>query len=1092
MTREDIFIQTWQNVGPDPLGSRETHALHTLRDGAVRDATIDCKGLEAELKRTVQGEVRFDRGSRALYATDASNYRQIPIGIVIPKSKEDVIATVAAARKVNAPILSRGGGTSLAGECCNAAVIMDFSKYLHHVLDVDPDKKRARVEPGCVLDDLRNAAEKHELTFGPDPATHTHCTLGGMTGNNSCGMHAQMAGRTSENIEELEILLYDGTRMTVGATSEEELERIIAAGGRKGEIYGKLKALRDKYADKIRECFPNIPRRVSGYCLEKLLPENGFNVAQALVGTEATCVTFLEITGKLIWSPPSRTLVILGYPDIFSAADHVMDILPFKPIALEGMDDLLIGYYQKKGELGQDIKLLPEGKGWLVVQFGGHTKEEADAAAYKMMDALKDKPDAPSMKLMDDPSEEQKIWDVRDSSLGATAFVPGEPDTWPGWEDSACPPDKTGNYLRDLRKLFNKHGYNPSLYGHFGQGCIHCRVPFELTTHEGLENYRAFMNEAVDLVVRYGGSLSGEHGDGQARGEFLPRMYGEELYRAFQEFKAIWDPDNKMNPGKVVDAYKITNNLRLGVNYNLPQVETHFKYPSDKGTFTHAALRCVGVGKCRREEGGTMCPSYRVTHEEKHSTRGRARMLFEMLNGEELNDGRKSEEVKDALDLCLSCKGCKGDCPVNVDMATYKAEFLSHYYEGRLRPRHAYAFGLIHRWACLGGLIPGVVNLLTHAPLVSNLMKATAGIAPQRDAPEFAPYTFKSWFAREAANGNHEQGKARLISTSHPRRALSPSRQVSKPRHHVYDTPSANQPSASRTNRVILWPDTFNDHFHPTTAQAAVEVLEAAGCQVVVPMTDMCCGRPLYDYGMLDIAKQWLMHIMETLQDEIADGTPLVVLEPSCATVFRDELTNLFPQHENAMRLSKQTFLLSEYLEKHLPDYQPPPLHRKALLHGHCHHKAIMKLDDEESLLKKMGVGYTAPEDGCCGMAGAFGFEQGDHYDVAQKCGERALLPESRKLPASELIITDGFSCREQIRQDTNRTPLHLAQVIQMALHDGPQGTPGDFPEKQYVHAPRSFGYYMKTAAVLGVGALAIGGALWLVARRLRGNVHSE
>jgi FAD/FMN-containing dehydrogenase/Fe-S oxidoreductase len=1043
MTREDIFIQTRQNSGPDPLGSRETHALYGLRPGAVRDAGIDTGGLEAELKANIQGEVRFDRGSRALYATDASNYRQIPIGVVIPKNKDDVVATVAAARKFGAPILSRGGGTSLAGECCNVAVVMDFTKYMHHVLEVDPKRKIGRVEPGCVLDDLRNEAEKYQLTFGPDPATHTHCTLGGMTGNNSCGMHAQMAGRTAENIEELEILLYDGTRMTVGKTSEEELEQIIRAGGRKGEIYGKLKALRDKYADKVRECFPDIPRRVSGYCLEKLLPENGFHVAQALVGTEATCVSYLEITGRLVWSPPARTLVILGYPDIYSAGDHVMDILPFKPIALEGIDDLLIGYYKKKGELEQDVTLLPPGKGWLVVQFGGHTKEEADAQAHKMMDALKGKPNAPSMKLMDDPKEEQKIWDVRESSLGATAFVPGEPDTWPGWEDSACPPDKIGPYLRDLRKLFNKHGYNPSLYGHFGQGCIHCRVPFELTTHEGIENYRAFMNEAVDLVVRYGGSLSGEHGDGQARGEFLPRMYGEELYQAFREFKAIWDPDNKMNPGKVVDAYKITDNLRLGADYNPPQWKTHFKYPSDKGTFSHATLRCVGVGKCRREEGGTMCPSYRVTREEKHATRGRARMLFEMLQGDAIQEGWKSEHVKESLDLCLSCKGCKGDCPVNVDMATYKAEFLSHYYEGRLRPRHAYAFGLIHWWARLGSWMPGVVNLVNQTPLLGNLVKLVVGMEQKRDAPAFAPYTFKQWFQQRGP------------------------RNVGKP-------------------KVILWPDTFNDNFHPTTAQAAVEVLEHAGFCVDVPLQDMCCGRPLYDYGMLDMAKQWLHHILDTLKDDIEDGTPLVVLEPSCATVFRDELTNLFPQDENAKRLNHQTFLLSEFLEKRAPGYTPPKLKRKALLHGHCHHKAIMKLDDEEALLKKMGVEFEAPEDGCCGMAGAFGFEQGDHYDVAMKCGEQVLLPRARSLPKDTLIVTDGFSCREQIRQDTDRVPLHLAQVIQMALTEGEQGTPGDYPERQFVHAPKSAAYYAKTAAILGLGALAIGSAVWMGLRKER------
>lgn len=424
-------------------------------------------------------------------------------------------------------------------------------------------------------------------------------------------------------------------------------------------------------------------------------------------------------------------------------------------------------------------------------------------------------------------------------------------------------------------------------------------------------------------------------------------------------------------------------------------------------------------------------------------------MLFEMLQGEAIRDGWKSEEVKEALDLCLSCKGCKGDCPVNVDMATYKAEFLSHYYERRLRPRHAYAFGLIHWWARLGSRMPGVVNLVNRLPLVNRLVKAAVGMEQKREVPAFAPYTFRQWFQKREP------------------------RNLDKP-------------------PVLLWPDTFNDHFHPTTAQAAVEVLEAAGFQVQVPMQDMCCGRPLYDYGFLDMAERWLQHILVTLKEEIEDGVPLVVLEPSCAAVFRDELMNLFPQNQDAKRLSRQTYLLSEFLQKQAPDWHPPQLQRKALVHGHCHHKAIMKMEAEETLLKTMGLDIDVPKSGCCGMAGAFGFEQGDHYDVAIKAGERVLLPEVRRAPKDTLIITDGFSCREQIRQETDREGLHIAQVLQMALQEGAQGTPGDFPEQRYVHAPKGAAYYLKTAAILGLGALAVGGMIWMGRQRRADDSESK
>jgi FAD/FMN-containing dehydrogenase/Fe-S oxidoreductase len=960
-------------------------------------APLDTAGLVAALQSSLRGEVRFDPGSRALYATDGSNYRQVPIGVVIPRDLDDVIHAMAAAREFGAPVLARGGGTSLAGQCCNAAVVLDFSKYMHRVIEVDPARRLARVEAGCVLDDLRSATEHHHLTFGPDPETHTHCALGGMLGNNSCGVHSLLSAkaglglRTSDNTHELDILTYDGVGMRVGATPPDELEAIIRGGGRRGQIYAGLKALRDRYADEIRRKFPKLPRRVSGYNLDDLLPENGFHVARALVGTESTCVTILGATLHLVPSPAARSLLILGYPDVYSGADHVMELLQYGPTALEGIDELLFEWVRAKGDATANIALLPPGHGWLLVEFGGDSKRDADDQARRVMSVLGRQANPPSMKLYDDPREEEMIWKVRQGALGSTAWVPGRPDTWEGWEDSAVPPERVGDYLRDFRDLLAKYDYTTSLYGHLGQGCVHCRIPFDFYTAQGVKQYERFMDEATSLVVRYGGSLSGEHGDGQSRAQFLSKMFGDELVQAFREFKAIWDPTGRMNPGKIVDPYSITDNLRLGPDYNPPEPRTHFKYPADRSTFSRAALRCVGIGECRREGGQTMCPSYMVTREERHSTRGRARLLWEMLNGEVLTGGWRSEAVKEALDLCLACKGCKHDCPVNVDMATYKAEFLSHYYDGKLRPRHAYAFGWIHIWSRLASVAPTLANAFSQTPGLRRLLGWAAGVAPERTLPPFAPRSFKRWFR---------------------------------------DRPPRN----TTGDPVVLWPDTFNNYFHPDTARAAVEVLEDAGFRVIVPEQDMCCGRPLYDYGFLDMAERWLRDILRTMRPEIQAGVPFVVLEPSCGAVFRDELTNLLPNDQDARRLHGQTYLLSEFLQKKAPDYRLPPLRRKALVHGHCHHKSIMGLDDEEAVLKKMGVDFRVPESGCCGMAGAFGFEAGEHYDVSVACGERVLLPEVREAADDTLIVANGFSCREQISQGTDREALHLAQVIQLAL----------------------------------------------------------
>jgi FAD/FMN-containing dehydrogenase/Fe-S oxidoreductase len=1025
---------------PLPILSSEQAQSFAQRAQASKTAQVDARDLEAALRDRLQGEVRFDTSSRALYATDGSSYRQVPIGVVLPRHNDDVIATLATCREFGAPVLSRGGGTSLAGQCCNTAVVLDFTKYMAEIIELDPIRRLARVQPGVILDHLRNAAEKHHLTFAPDPATHDRCTLGGMIGNNSCGVHSVMAGKTDDNIEALDIVTYDGLRMKVGATSPGELDRIIREGGRRGEIYSKLKTIADTYGDLVRQRYPDIPRRVSGYNLNFLLPENGFHLARALVGSEGTCVSLLEATCRLVQSPPERVLLVIAYPDIFQAADRVPEVMVHKPIGLEGIDDLLVDYTRRRGINAEGLALLPPGGGWLLAEFGGQTRAEAEAQAHALMEALGRSTLVPNMHLCT-KSEAKHVWTVRESGLGVISHVPGEPLSWEGWEDSAVAPEKLGNYLRDLHRLMGKFSYQGVMYGHFGHACVHTRLNFDYQSEEGIARFRQFMNEAADLVVGYGGSLSGEHGDGQARAELYPKMFGPELIQAFNEFKSVWDPDWKMNPGKVVEPYRMDENLRLGADYNPWEPPTHFKFPNDHGSLAHATLRCVGVGKCRHYEGGVMCPSFRVTREEEHSTRGRAHLLWEMANGEVIQDGWKSEEVKESLDLCLACKGCKSDCPVTVDLATYKAEFLSHYHEGRMRPINHYAFGNLDFWARLASNAPGLVNLTTQLPFLRDIAKLVAGIPKQRSIPAFAPETFKSWFRRH------------------------------RPRHP--DGPL-----------VVLWPDTFNNYFLPATAKAAVDVLETAGFRVELPEGNLCCGRPLYDFGMLDRAEDLLLEILDALALEIEAGIPIVGLEPSCVAVFRDELCNLFPNDERARRLSRQTFLLSEFLDNYKDLIPLPRLERKALVHGHCHHKSIMKMNAEESVLRRLGLDYQTPAPGCCGMAGSFGFED-DKYDVSIAIGELELLPAVRHAPPDWLVIANGFSCREQIAQETDRHALHLAEVLQMAIYEGPVGPQGSYPEKLTIRQREAEIRGSMQRAGLGLVGVAAGAALlWTFAKK--------
>ena len=961
--------------------SSSDYVLLPSSHARARDQFPGAEELERELRKAVCGEVRFDPASKALYATDASNYRHIPIGLVIPLDEEDVIAAVAVCRAFDAPILSRGAGTSLAGQGCNFAVILDFSKYMNRIAAVDPIARTVYVQPGAILDRVRDAAEEFHLTFAPDPATHSRCTIGGMIGNNSCGVHALMGGKTVDNILSLDLLLYDGTRLTVGPTTAAELDLQIAAGGRSGELYATLKQLGDIYAEQVRTRFPKIPRRVSGYNLDELLPGGDFNVARALVGSEGTCAIVLGATLQLVHSPPFRTLMGVGFEDVFIAADNVPMLLEYRPIGLEGIDGLLLDAMRRKQKSADDLALLPAGEGFLIVEFGGATQAEADQKAAALASAMASLPARPSTRIYN-AFEASRIWHIRESGLAATVFVPGKGTGWEGWDDAAVDPRQLGSYLRAIFALMKEFNYTSPMYGHFGEGCVHMRHNFDLETEAGILAFRRFMDRAADIALAHGGSLSGEHGDGQARGALLPKMFGEELMEAFRTFKRVWDPGNRMNPGKLIDAHEPHEDLRLGADYKPWKPKTHFAILEDNGSFASANLRCVGVGACRKTDAGTMCPSFMATGEELHSTRGRAHLLWELMNGEVLEGGWKNKQVKESLDLCLSCKACKSECPVSVDMATYKSEFLAHHYEGTLRPLSHHAFGRIDRWARLASLAPGIVNAINNAPLLGSAIKSLLHIHDKRTFPRFAkPFT------------------------------------------------SEKHAKTSGTTEVFLWADTFNNYFHPPTMRAAHQVLSDAGFKVLLPTQHLCCGRPLYDFGMLDTARKYLLKVLDVMAPQLARGTPIIVLEPSCATVFRDELTNLLPHDERAQKLRAQTFLLSEFLVKHAPGYRPPALTGKIVVHGHCHHRATMGMQDEITLLRATGSQVELLDSGCCGMAGPYGFEK-DKFDISQKLAERVLLPAVRNATEETTIVSDGFSCCEQVTQNSGVRPLHLAELL--------------------------------------------------------------
>ncbi|MET7450706.1 FAD-binding and (Fe-S)-binding domain-containing protein [Streptomyces sp. NPDC005574] len=968
--------------------------------------------LEAELRGAVRGDVRFDVTARALVTMDASNYRRVPLGVVAPRDADDVAAVLEVCRSHGVPVVPRGGGTSIAGQATGTGVVLDFTRHLNRLVSLDPEARTAVVQPGLVLDRLQEAAAPHGLRFGPDPSTHSRCTLGGMIGNNACGAHSVAWGTTADSVRELSVLTARG-------------ERLRLAAGWAGAPEG-LRELADSERARLRTGFPELPRRISGYALDALLPEKGADVARSFCGSEGTLGVLTEAVVRLVEAPCARALAVLAYADESAAAEAAAGLLPLGPLTVEGM----------AADLVPATADLPRGGAWLFVETGGGTEAEARARAEAVVRAA----DVVDARVVTDPAGQRVLWRIREDASGTATRMPDGCEAWPGWEDCAVPPARLGAYLRDFRGLLSAHGLRGTPYGHFGDGCIHVRIDFDLLTPAGVGRFRRFSEELADLVVAHGGSLSGEHGDGQARAELLPRMYGPELVGVFERAKGIWDPDDLLNPGMLVRPAPLDTHLRFSVLPSAP-VDVAFGYPADGGDFPAAVRRCVGVAKCCTASGaGTsvMCPSFRATGEEEHSTRGRARLLHEMLAGELVTDGWRSTEVRDALDLCLSCKGCRSDCPVGVDMATYKAEFLHHHYAGRRRPAAHYAMGWLPVWlrAVARTRTAAVVNALASVRPLARIARRLGGIAPQREVPRLATETFSRWW-----------GRRKPAPTAAPDAATR-------------DTAGAGDVRAGG-DLVILWPDTFTEHLSPAVGRAAVRVLEAAGLRVALPPTlrlraapvgdgrtvaldpvsllrgrgRVCCGLTYVSTGQLDRARTVMRRTLDLMEPVLDTAAPVVVLEPSCAAALRTDLPELLHDDPRAARLAARVLTFAETLRRHAPDWTPPRLDRPVAGQTHCHQHAV--LGDTADRRLRAAAGLTGElSGGCCGLAGDFGFGKG-HFEVSRACAEEHLLPSVRGAADGTVILADGFSCRTQLEQLAGVRGRHLAEVLADGL--GPE-----------------------------------------------------
>ncbi len=968
--------------------------------------------LVGELRAAVRGEVDASTRRRAEYSSDASNYRVVPQVVVFPRDVEDTLAALDVTRTLGVPLTARGAGTSVAGNAIGPGVVLDFSRHVNRIVALDPEAGTATVEPGVVMAALQTAAAPHGLRFGPDPSTWTRATLGGMIGNDACGPHAVAYGRTSANVLSLDVVDGTGRRFTAGAGS-------LAA------VPGLDELVRANLAS-IRTGLGRFGRQVSGYQLEHLLPEHGTDLAKALVGTEGTVVTVVGATVRLVPIPASPVLVVLGYPDMAEAADAVPALLEHRPLAVEGMDARLVDVVRRSGAA---VPPLPQGGGWLFVEVGGTTNDEAMATARALAAAA----GTAAVALFPPGPEATRMWKIRADGAGLAGRTATGEQAWPGFEDSAVPPERLGAYLRELASLMDVHDVDGMAYGHFGDGCVHLRIDVPLERDGSA--LRSFMSEAAQLVAAHGGSLSGEHGDGRARSELLPTMYSPEMLELFGAFKNLFDPQDLLNPGVLIHPRPLDADLRRPAAR--PLGAKGFSFREDHGDLTTAVHRCVGVAKCRSDEtaaGGFMCPSYLATADEKDSTRGRARVLQELANGTLVSHGWGSAEVRESLDLCLACKACSSDCPAGVEMARYKSEVIHRTYRRRPRPLFHYLLGWLPRWTRLVTAVPGLaalVNGVLSVRPIARVVLRLGGMDPRRSMVRFARRSF------------HAQARSHAGVTVASRPPLPPPAPLLPPATAEVSGPlPLLTPDAARRQPVLLWTDSFNDTLSPQVAVAAVTVLRAAGYEVLVPDHAACCGLTWITTGQLDGAKHQLRHLLEVLGPFAVNGIPIVGLEPSCTAVLRSDLLDLLPDDPRATAVASATHTLAELLTAPAPvgpgeRWTLPDLSDvTAVVQPHCHHHAVMSFAADRALLTDAGASFSTLA-GCCGLAGSFGMEAG-HYEVSVAVAEHALLPALREAAPGDVYLADGYSCRTQAEQLAGVSGVHLAQLLASHLPPSP------------------------------------------------------
>ncbi len=948
--------------------------------------------LERELRRVVEGEVRFDQYSRLLYSTDASMYQVEPIGVVLPRSRADVQAVLELANRYNVPVLPRGGGTSLIGQTVNHAIVLDFSKYMHRVLEVSRDELWCRVEPGVIQDELNAHVRPLGLLFGPDTSTSNRATLGGMSGNNSAGSHSIAYGKTIDHVLELTCLLADGSEVTLRDLTPAELEAKCRADGLEGQIYREVRRLVDQHADEIRARYPKLMRRVSGYNLDEFVKPQPFGLHRLAVGSEGTLVCVVEMKMRLVRRPRFTAVDVIHYDDLQAALESSVDLLTTGPYAVEITDKMILDLARENIEQRARMGFVQgDPAAIMIVEYSGETEAEVRAKVEALEALRARKRIGYAAHIAYDPAAQQSIWKLRKAGLGLLLGTKGDRKPIAFVEDTAVEPAKLGPFIARFREVLGRHGAAAGYYGHCSVGCLHIRPLINLKDAGEIRKMRAIAEEITALVMEFGGGLSGEHGDGRARSPFNETLYGPRLYDAFRQVKRTFDPKGILNPGNIVDAPPMTEHLRYGPEYRAWEPDTLLDF-SGQGGFAGAVEMCNGIGVCRKKLEGTMCPSYMATLEEEHSTRGRANALRAVLSGKVPRSEFTGRRLYEVLDLCLECKACKAECPANVDMAKLKYEFLAHYYRANGLPLRNRVFGRIHTLARLGSALAPVSNWIARSAPHRWLLERVAGIDRRRPLPEFAPRSFERWFGRRKPEGTGTRGE------------------------------------------VVLFHDTFNTYQTPSVAIAATRLLEALDYRVVLA-DRRCCGRPMISKGMLGEARAVAADNVARLAGVARRGRPIVGLEPSCLLTLRDEYPELV-RTEDARAVARQSFLLEEFLQREWADGDRPRFAgngRPALLHGHCHQKAMVGTGPTVAVLKAAGYEVREVDAGCCGMAGSFGFEA-EHYDLSMRIAERRLAPAVRAAGADVTVCAPGISCRQQVEHTTGRTPKHPAELLWEAL----------------------------------------------------------